>query len=248
MKRKFFSTLFIILSLLLFVSCQNNQSSDICETEITTEIDESSDTESITAAAENTSEIVSVKVSEIDFTQFKDKMSSNDYKSLETYFPVLSGNTDIIYQNSDDECKEINIYEFASYFKDDMELTLDRFTVLDLDNDGSDELIMGLRNNMGQYLILHEENGEYFAVDKPYRGFKWLQVNGACFSSGGASCSHCYELLFENGKFTEHELGHACSFSDNEYEINGESVSYDEYQLWHDEIMVGDAEWCYLSE
>lgn len=122
-----------------------------------------------------------------------------------------------------------------------------RFTILDLDGDNVKELILSF-DPVGETVIFHKENENFFATEQVYRGFKQLQKNGVHGSSGGASCCHYKKLVFENGEFSELELAHGCTFEDNMFEVSGKAVSEEEFTQWKEEIMVGDVEWYYTND
>lgn len=250
-----FQYILLILCLLSFTSCSNNTLTENTEkitgysanmkgTDVT-EIPNEEDVESSEIVTTQATEITlsEMPLSDVDFTQFKSMMGTDDYAALENYFPVLNGDLAFNYQGWTDETDnmKINLNELC---ESDMLVELHMFTILDLDNDCIKELILCF-DNVGEQLIFHKENDDFFAKGLPYRGFKMLQTNGVYNSSGGAACSHYNKLLFENGEFVEQELGHACTYEDEVYVVNGNSVSEEEFQQWKEEIMIGDVEWYY---
>ena len=240
-KTKLFYIL-LLLSILSFTSCSNNS---LSESNIdTTEITETA-TEKNVGLSEmiETQETDMKSLSAVDFTQFKSMMNPDDYSELEKYFPVLSGDLKFNYQNqlNEKECREINLHELCEEL---LLMKLQMFTVCDLDNDGTKELILCLGNYTEQ-VIIHKENDDFFATSLWYRGFNCLQNNGIYISSGGASCSHYNKLSFEDGKFAEQELGHGCTYEDNIFTVNGNPVSEEEFQQWCEEILTGKVEWYY---
>lgn len=251
MKRKF-QYILLILCLMSFTSCSNNTLSentgDITEytTNIKTEVSNEKKLESSEIVTTQATEITppGMPLSDIDFTQFKSKMSTDDYAALENYFPVLNGDMTFNYwgwiEKTDN--RETNLNELCE--SNDLLGKLHSITIFDLDNDGVKELILSF-NNVGEQLIFHKENDDFFAKELPFRSFKGLQPSGVYNSSGGAGCVHYEKLLFENGEFVTQEVGHECIYEDDLYAIDGNSVSEEEFQQWKDEIMIDGVEWYY---
>ncbi len=184
-------------------------------------------------------------LAEVDFTSYKNEMSAEDYAALESYFPILNENVKFTFQNIDkNESSDVNLHEL--YEMSSALIKLYTFTVWDIDDDNVKELILSF-DPVGETVIFHRENNDFYATSKVYRGFKQLQKNGVYNSSGGASCGHYYKLLFEKVEFFEREIGHGCTFEDDIYSINGKAVCEEEFTQWQKEIMVGDVEWYYLK-
>lgn len=179
----------------------------------------------------------------VDFTSYKSEMSKEDYAALESYFPILNEDCKFTFQNMyKNESSVINLHEL--YEMSSALIELYSFTVWDIDDDNVKELILSF-DPVGEMVIFHKENNDFYATEQVYRGFKQLQKNGVYNSSGGAPCNHYLKLFFENGKFSETELGHGCAYEDDMFVVNGNPVSEEEFKQWHEEIMVGKVEWYY---
>ena len=245
--RKKIGGILLPLCLLSFTACSNGNVSDSME-RIDVANTSVNDTEvvAIEASIEKETELsetvpTKTPLSDIDFTQFESMMNKEDYVAFENYFPILSGDLKFKYQSWTDKTEdlEVNLNELCEL---DVLIRLHMFTIFDLDDDGIKELILCF-DNVGEHLIFHHENGSFFVKALPYRGFKNLQNSGIYQSSGSAACTHYNKLLFENGEFTEQEVGHACIYEDETYTVDGDSASEEEFENWKEEIMTGDVEW-----
>ncbi len=246
-------TLLFFICMLVFTSCSNNtlpESTAENTTEYLENTDKTEITEDVTEKNTGSSETVVTRtmdiepLSVIDFKHFKSMMSEDDYAALEGYFPVL--NEDLTFnfhgwRRDETDNVEINLNELREKSR---LVRLYKFTVCDLDNDDVKELILCFDYG-GEMLIFHKESEDFFAKKLPFRGFKQLQKNGVYNSSGEAPCSHYLKLFFENGKFSETELGHGCAYEDDMFVVNGNPVSEEEFAKWKEEIMIGEVEWYY---
>lgn len=204
-----------------------------------------SESETLTPATENAAEPPENDISHINFDFFEDKMDNDTWNALQVYIPVLQGGDDFTLS------MEAFDHEIASYEKingrTDLHeffllngetgnpITINQFSVFDIDSDGTQELIVCFDNLSGQYLVFHEENGAFYAATFVYRGLQCLFPNGIYFASGGAGCLHWRTLSFENGRFIESELASSDWNTDKlyqEYKIEGEAVGEDTYAAW----------------
>lgn len=171
-----------------------------------------------------------VSFSEIDYDSFEKRMTEEEWESLQIYFPVLREGvpfewTDFGSQtalNSDGTVKENGEERAASYRyipggitdlekfsetyeTDEAEVKVIEVSLCDLDEDGTQELIMEL-TPVRDFLILHHENGNFYGFYIMYRGFESLQTNGVYISSGGAGYNEWKKIRYENGIWMEEIL------------------------------------------
>lgn len=186
-------------------------------------------------------------ISRIDFHFFEDKMDSHTWNALLVYIPILQGKAEFTLS------MEAFDHEISSYEKikgkDRMDLheffllngetensiTINQFSVFDIDNDGTQELIVCFDNLSGQYLVFHEENGTFYAASLVHRGLQCLFPTGIILASGGAGCIHWRTLSFEDGSFIGSELASTDWNNDKqhqEFKIEGELVDEDTYAAW----------------
>lgn len=191
----------------------------------------------------------SVEVSELDYDSFQSRMTDEEWKGFQQYFPVLKENAVFHYSDLGDEevlnksgeplkegeyrlyarytseeTMDINCFT-ESYCGDDIRMEVEDIRVFDLDNDGMQELIIQW-TPVGDLLILHCENGEFYGWVIMYRGFEGLQTNGVYVSSGGAG-SNCWKRIrFDDGSWLEEVL---LEEDWGEYFVSGEAVDADAF-------------------
>lgn len=211
---------------------------------------------------ENTNQDIGwTAVEDIEWSAYESILSENDYAALQEYFPVLSGEETFEWTfndySNDYEKHIVTLDEFRYKlnneifsFSDDEKmdrLWINSFTICDLGQDGSKELILLCENAGGHFLILHKENEKFYGIDTVYRGFLQLQTNGVYQGSGGAAYSMYFELEFENGAFNEKKLGYT-DWDDEQgkaiyYMGNEMTEDYDIFKEWLDSYMVGNMEY-----
>lgn len=124
--------------------------------------------------------------------------------------------------------EKISINELRRSFTMDetVEVTVSSFSVIDLDNDGSDEVVLWLIVDGNEYFgseILYFAEDEVYGFFVPYRGFNSLKTDGTFSFSGGAGNSG-----FGMFKFTPQEyVVEKITFCETHYnEKNEETVSF----------------------
>ena len=188
-----------------------------------------------------------VGVSELDYDSFQSRMTDEEWNGFQQYFPILkenavfhySGDEEILNKNGEplkegeyrlyaryksNETMDINRFA-ESYCGDDIKMEVEDIRVFDLDNDGVQEMIIQW-TPVGDLLILHCENGEFYGWATSYRCFEGLQTNGVYISSGGAG-SNCWKRIrFDDGSWLEEVL---LEEDWGEYWVGGEAVDADTF-------------------
>lgn len=175
----------------------------------------------------------------------------NNYKS------VLLGKSNFIC--TDLANKSLNISEIGQAVTDDESAAVSavRFTIIDLDDDGEDEIVLWLQNGTYDcgFEILHGQNGEIYGYTLWYRAFMNLKTDGTFVFSGGAADSGIGKMVFSETGYSVNGQAYSQSGYDSEneltvqYFINNESCSENEF---NDRINAqeqkADVEWYDLSE
>ena len=176
---------------------------------------------------------------------------------VNNYRSVLLGKSNFIC--TDLENKSLNISEIGQAITadDSAAVSVVKFAVIDLDDDGEDETVLWLQNGMYDcgFEILHEQNGEIFGYTLWYRAFMELKADGTFMFSSGAADSGIGKMSFsETGYSINSQADSQSGYnSENEltveYFINNEPCSEDEF---YDRISAqeqkANAEWYDLSE
>lgn len=217
------------------------------ETESSTTTESDTETESSTATESDTETAADsygpVKVSELDYDSFQDRMTAEEWEGLQMYFPVLrenaafelAGNYEelnrdgkpvengeyvLFYRYTFQKMTDIDSY-VGQYAGDGIEeMLVQNVQVTDLDGDSVQELILQW-TPVGDYLILHLEKEAFYGWEIMLRGFEALQTNGAFIGSGGAGANKWLTLQFDHGSWQEEVLAEE---DWGEYYLRGEKV------------------------
>lgn len=213
----------------------------IPDTEVGTETESSTATESDIETA--TDSYGPVKVSELDYDSFQDRMTAEEWEGLQLYFPVLRENAAFElagnYEELNRDGKPVENGEYALFYRytfqkmTDIDSYVDQYAddgieemlvqnvqVIDLDGDGVQELILQW-TPVGDYLILHLEKEAFYGWEIMLRGFETLQTNGIFIGSGGAGANKWLTLQFDHGSWQEEVLAEE---DWGEYYLRGEKV------------------------
>ena len=202
-----------------------------------------------------------VRVSEMDYDSFQERMTDEEWEGFLQYIPVLKENVSFYCADvGERECFDKDgepvgiddhgtlicyasqrVTDMAHYVKeleeDGIEERLIReVRVFDLDGDGVQELI--LESTPGTFfLILHREKEEFYGWEQVYRGFEALQTNGVYIGSSGAGANSWLSMRFEDGNWVEQVLAEEDWGS---YYLHGEVVEEEEFLKQVDEYWTGD--------
>ena len=178
-------------------------------------------------------------------------LDENHYKS------ILLGKSNFIC--TDLANKSLNISEIGQVITDDESAAVSavKFAIVDLDDDGEDEIVLWLQNGMYDcgFEILHDQNGEIYGYTLWYRAFMELKTDGTFVFSGGAADSGIGKMSFSEIGYSVNSQAYSQSSydADNEltveYFINHESCSENEFiDRLNAQEQKADAEWYDLTE
>lgn len=202
-----------------------------------------------------------IEVSQLDYDSFESRMSDEEWEGFKLYFPILKENVSfqladyrhftelnkdgeaakdgekvVFYRYISEEVTDINSYAKGSASDGIEEMMIWEVRVFDLDGDGVQELILEW-SPVGDFLILHRENEDFYGWNIVYRGFNKLQTNGTYISSSGASSNYYCCIRFDNGSWLEENLFEE---DGDEYYMNGEPTDKDTFWQQVDAYMTGD--------
>lgn len=123
---------------------------------------------------------------------------------------------------------------FNEYKIDDRSYTqIEKYTFVDLDKDGKDELIVYTTSEYGFYLIFkyEKELDIVFGYKTGIRSISDLKVDGEFKGSGGAGLTYFNNIFFENNKLYTKTLAKADRDLD-EYTIADNIVSEEEFKKY----------------
>lgn len=214
-----------------------------------------------------------VAVFQLDYRSFQDAMTDEEWGDFTLYFPILKdempfewanwdsqtpldrdgrvtawGEWNTFYQYTPDSRTDIR--EFAERYNiDDTEYgKIMEVLLFDLDGDGIRELILQWTpRGVGDYLILHYEEGNYYGLLLPMRGF-FLQASGV-YTSGSGGNHYYRRLRFEDGDWIAESLAvYTYGSAGPRYYIDGEIVDEDTFSAYTKACETGDATVYYPKE
>lgn len=130
--------------------------------------------------------------------------------SVEKFKAILLENDNFVC--ADWQNREVNLAGIKAVVTDEEDITVrvDKFTVVDLDGDGENEVVLWiLVNEVSDYgfEILHYQEGTVYGNTLSYRSFYDLKADGTFWWSGGAANSGVGRLTFaEDGRAVRVEL------------------------------------------
>ncbi len=128
-----------------------------------------------------------------------------------------------------------DVYAASGVDGSDMDWTITRFALLDLDGDGTDELVLDIDySGDEEYVVLTCYDGAVYANQVVYRGFLTPKADGTVAWSNGAFDNGYARFRFENGVLVYDDFA-AVSSDDSgsvTYTLNGESVSEEDFDAF----------------
>lgn len=127
-----------------------------------------------------------------------------------------------------------DVYATKGVDGSDMDWTITRFALLDLDGDGADELVLNIDfSGEEEYVILTCYDGAVYANQIVYRGFLTPKADGTVAWSNGAFDNGYARFRFENGVLVYDDFAVMIdNGSSVTYTLNGENVSEEDYNAF----------------
>ena len=128
-----------------------------------------------------------------------------------------------------------NIYATTGVDGTDMDWTITRFALLDLDGDGTDELVLNIDySGDEEYVVLTCYDGAVYANQVVHRGFLTPKADGTVAWSNGAFDNGYARFRFENGVLVYDDFAAVSSDGSGSvtYTLNGESVSEEDFDAF----------------
>lgn len=127
-----------------------------------------------------------------------------------------------------------DVYATKGVDGSDMDWTITRFALLDLDGDGADELVLAIDySGEEEYVILTCYDGAVYANQIVYRGFLTPKADGTVAWSNGAFDNGYARFRFENGVLVYDDFAVMIdNGSSVTYTLNGENVSEEDYNAF----------------
>lgn len=197
--------LYVLLVLLtaIFISCSKQNENTIVNT---------TETNSIIATDAATEATTKATTETTPFTTVQDdiEVPLNNCRS------IIENSSTMYYMGTKQEM-------YISDYLADYELSVTKYSVIDLDGDGSSETVLWLERGANAYygfLILHESGDTVYAYELTYRAFYELKEDGTFSFSAGVSDHGIGKIAFANDIYEIKSVAYC------ESEYGGQNVSY----------------------
>lgn len=125
--------------------------------------------------------------------------------------------------------KLINKDNQEIYFKDfeiveNQKAEVDKYAFVDMDKDGTEELVIYTTSDYGAYIILHYENNKVYGYMIGNRSFENLKIDGSFMRSSGADSVEYSRMTFNKNSYSIKKEA-VYDVTNKVYEIDNTSVS-----------------------
>lgn len=125
----------------------------------------------------------------------------------ERYKAILLGDGDFVNIDRSNQDIRLSLESIKEVVSDEDWVTAEviKFTVIDLDGNGENEIVLWIQSNDGLdygFEILYFQDQEVYGFTLPYRGFMHLKTDGTFYSSGGMDNRGIRKLRFSERGYT----------------------------------------------
>lgn len=170
--------------------------------------------------------------------------------ALSAYKSVLKNDSPFF--NTDDN-KNLSLNQLSDSFGD-ASMKITKFAVVDLDNDGTPEVVLWETVNGNDYgvEVLRYQNGTIYGYSFVYRAFNNLKTDGTFRFSSSAANSGFGTVNFNDGSNAANKITYCELSSDSNdpiYFVNNTSATADEFDsAMSEQDMKADVKWYDLTE
>lgn len=118
--------------------------------------------------------------------------------------------------------KEVYLKDFK--IVENQTAQVDKYTFVDMDKDGTEELVIYTTSDYGAYIILHYENNKVYGYMIGVRSLENLKTDGSFMASSGANSTEYLRITFNKNTYTM-ETEAIYDETNKNYKINNETVS-----------------------
>ncbi len=125
---------------------------------------------------------------------------------------------------TDESGKSVYLKNYRSEKYPDLQITPEKYVIIDLDNDGASELVLYASPDFGLYLVFHEYNGVIYSFEFVERAMIDLKQDGSFIQSSGAEINSYAILKFDKNTYKITEEAY-CDDDSQTYRIDGKECS-----------------------
>ena len=181
-----------------------------------------------------------------DWNHYEDQMSAEDKKDFDEYLAVLNGDEKFFCFDWGGD-KERSFNDYLSSIESKSEPDIDGVALVDFDDQNGRELVIGLYEGGGNFLVLTRDSGKFYGTSMGARCFEELQKNGKFLGAGGAGDAYYCTMKIDSNGAELNRFGelHGEEKADGSYgdrlEVNGEVI--EEAQKWIEENYSDPVAW-----
>ena len=155
--------------------------------------------------------------------------------ALAAYKAVLLGQAEFFSTDQSATMSLTQLTQALGTGEDGQPLTMQQFAVVDLDGDGTPEVVLSESGYTG-YEILHDQGGTVYGYNLGYRSFEQPKADGTFSFSGGANDNGFGTISFTTTAYNIKQVTYSQSSTDTAgnttvaYFVNGNSSTQDAFQ------------------
>ena len=195
--------------------------------------------EGLTSETEGAELQVTENTSNEQLSSTADKQDENISLGMEErYKAILLGDGDFVNIDRSNQDIRLSLESIKEVVSDEDWVTAEviKFTVIDLDGNGENEIVLWIQSNEGSdygFEILYFQDQEVYGFTLPYRGFMHLKTDGTFYSSGGMDNRGIRRLRFSERGYTIEDV--------SESESQEEKTDVEWYDLTPDNVELAFA-------
>ena len=113
--------------------------------------------------------------------------------------------------------------------------TAEEYTMVDLDGDGNNEMIVYVAPEYGAYLVFHLSGSTVYGFEFGVRALTDLKTDGSFICSAGAGINTFGILRFKGNKYEMQELAYQSDMvADKVYRVDGKTATADEFAAFNE--------------
>ena len=119
---------------------------------------------------------------------------------------------------------------------DDVKIEPTKYSFVDFDNDGTDELAVEASTDFGLYVILHRytSSNDIYGYHLGVRSFQEVKTDGTFSQSSSADTTYISKMSFDKTNLKIQEIASSDDFK-KEYKIDGKPVTKEEIEKYFDD-------------
>jgi len=158
------------------------------------------------------------------------RLSDTSKKVSQTILLALEGKKVILNTKTQKEVYLTKLTAKDDLMEEKFSFTPDQYAIVDMNQDGKNEVIVSLTNGTDEwYYLLHENSGKIRGYFFDYRAMEAVGTDGTYLGSSGARSNEYLSLEFEGDKIIEKIIAKE---EENEYEVSQKKASESQFEKY----------------